>query len=203
MTRGNQEIDPKSMVTPFAFEIAPELLYTPLASPLKRGLAMTIDGLFVAVLAEQAGWVFILLVGLTLLIQKKSRQLGKLFKWGIYSLMLVMMILVAVDYFTPSERLNTEKNAADGVELSSLKVLGELLDYGPKIIKFSQCTHISCAENELSHLLPAIKESNLSLDEKKSIVINLIDDFPFPLDEKRRLLDIVNTEFTQPLTVDS
>ncbi|WP_157752218.1 hypothetical protein [Shewanella benthica] len=28
--------DPKSIVTPFAFEIAPQVLYTPLATPMKR-----------------------------------------------------------------------------------------------------------------------------------------------------------------------
>ena len=203
MTKDTPEPDPKSMVTPFAFEIAPEILYTPLASPLKRGLAMTIDGLLVAVLAEQAGWIFILLVALTLLIQKKSRQLGQIFKWGLYSLMFIMMILVVADYFTSENKTSAEDNAGDGVELNSLNVISEMLGYGPKIISFSQCTDISCAENELSYLLPAIQESSLNLDEQTSIVTNLIEELPFSIDEKRGLLATMNTELTQPLNIPS
>ena len=61
MTKDTPEPDPKSMVTPFAFEIAPEILYTPLASPLKRGLAMTIDGyLLPCWLSRQAGYLYYL-----------------------------------------------------------------------------------------------------------------------------------------------
>nr|WP_259651064.1 hypothetical protein [Shewanella colwelliana] len=33
----NQVKDPKTIVTPFAFSIAPSVLYTPLASPTKKG----------------------------------------------------------------------------------------------------------------------------------------------------------------------
>jgi hypothetical protein len=201
MSKGNQDADPKSMVTPFAFEIAPKLLYIPLASPLKRGLAMTIDGLLVAVLAEQAGWVFILLVGLTLLIQKKSRQLGKFFKWGLYSLMLVMMLMVVVEELISSDSSSTEYDNANGVEISSLNVIEGLLGYGPQIVSFSQCTNINCAENELSYLLPAIKNPSLSLDEQTSIVTNLIDELPLSADEKRGLLVTMNTELNQLLNV--
>lgn len=52
-----------------------------------------------------------MLVALTLLIQKKSRQLGQLFKWGLYSLMFIMMILVVADYFTSSDMTSAEENA--------------------------------------------------------------------------------------------
>ena len=201
MTKDNQDPDPKSMVTPFAFEIAPEILYTPLASPLKRGLAMTIDGLLVAVLAEQAGWIFILLVALTLLIQKKSREVGKIFKWGLYLLMLVMMILVVTEHFTSSDSSSVKGDVTDGREISSLNVIEDLLGYGPKIISFSQCMDSSCAENELLHLLLAIKKSSLSLDEQTSIVTNLINELPLSVDEKRGLLETMNTDLNQSLSV--
>ena len=47
------------MVTSFAFEMTLELFYVPVASPLKRLLAIIIDALFMAVLAEQARLIFI------------------------------------------------------------------------------------------------------------------------------------------------
>ena len=47
--------DPKSIVTPHAFRVAPELLGTPLARPWRRAAAMLIDLALVGILAL-AGW---------------------------------------------------------------------------------------------------------------------------------------------------
>lgn len=188
MIRENPCVDSKTMVTPFAFEIAPELLYSPLASPLKRGGAMIIDGLLVAVLAEQAGWVFILLVGLTLVIQKKSRQLGKFFKWGLYSLMFVMMIFVAFDNLITTTSSQEQGNIAEGTELSSFQVLGEILDYAPKLVSFSQCSEMACAESELAELLPAVTTSSLTYAEKRAVLSGAIEELPLSVDEQKTLL---------------
>ncbi|ACA87131.1 RDD family protein [Shewanella woodyi] len=192
MIRENPTVDSKAMVTPFAFEIAPELLYSPLASPLKRGGAMIIDGLLVAVLAEQAGWVFILLVGLTLAIQKKSRQLGKFFKWGLYSLMLVMLLVVAFDNLITTSSSNTpsqeQGDKAESAELSSFQVLGEILDYAPKLVSFSQCSDITCAESELAELLPAVITSSLTYAEKRAVLSGAIEELPLSADEQKALL---------------
>ncbi len=50
--------DPREIITPDAFEVAPELLGTPLARPWRRGVAMAIDLLLVVVLGS-AGWFFL------------------------------------------------------------------------------------------------------------------------------------------------
>jgi hypothetical protein len=52
--------DPREIVTPYAFTVAPELLGQPLASPARRGVAMAVDGLLLAILANSPG----LLLGL-------------------------------------------------------------------------------------------------------------------------------------------
>ena len=75
--------DPRTMVTPKAFTIAESVLYTPLATPFKRALAMLIDGLFITILAEQMDWLFVLLVVGIIYIEKRSRQFGRLLKWGL------------------------------------------------------------------------------------------------------------------------
>ncbi len=49
------ERDPKSIVTPHAFRVTPELLGTPLARPWRRAAAMLIDLTLVGILAL-AGW---------------------------------------------------------------------------------------------------------------------------------------------------
>ena len=50
--------DPREVVTPDAFSVAPELLGTPLAKPWRRGVAMGIDLLAIVILGS-AGWFFL------------------------------------------------------------------------------------------------------------------------------------------------
>ncbi|BAJ01620.1 RDD family protein [Shewanella violacea] len=180
--------DPKSIVTPFAFEIAPQVLYTPLATPMKRGLAILVDGLLISVLAEQAGLVFILFVGLTLLIQKKSRELGRLFKWGLYLAMLVMMLWVTLGDFlssTDDDDLNTESDFS--TTDMSIKKVGQFIGYVPHIIGFSTCLTLDCAEIELAKLVPALRASALPFSEQASILKNVIEDIDLSNADKASL----------------
>ncbi|WP_076414869.1 RDD family protein [Shewanella sp. UCD-KL12] len=184
----NTEPDPKSIVTPFAFEIAPQVLYTPLATPLKRGLAMLVDGLLISVLAEQAGWVFILLVGLTLLIQRKSRELGKLFKWGLYLSMLIMMLWVTVGNLLPTiddESIGEEPGFSENQQ--TVEVVGQFIAFMPYIIRFSVCKTYACADEELAQLLPILSRSKLPVAEQASILTNAIDDSELSADDRERL----------------
>jgi uncharacterized RDD family membrane protein YckC len=50
--------DPREIVTPDAFEVAPDLLGIPLAKPWRRGLAMVVDLVLVGILGT-AGWFFL------------------------------------------------------------------------------------------------------------------------------------------------
>ncbi len=50
--------DPREIITQDAFEVAPELLGTPLARPWRRGLAMAVDLLLIVILGS-AGWFFL------------------------------------------------------------------------------------------------------------------------------------------------
>ncbi|NRD74324.1 RDD family protein [Shewanella sp. VB17] len=196
MTIQNQDADPKYMVTPLAFQMAPELLYVPLASPLKRFLAMFIDALFVAVLAEQAGFIFIFFVGLTLSIQKKSRELGKLFQWFLYLVMLFMLLVTVNNLVSPATSSEVE-NGNEGEELGTMKERIVLLGSGSKVMSLYQCEDIECAENELIDLITVLKESNVNNNLKSSVLINLVNDLSFSSVEKNTLLDILNTELPQ------
>ncbi|QYK14955.1 RDD family protein [Shewanella rhizosphaerae] len=181
--------DPKTIVTPFAFHVAPELLYTPLASPLKRGLAMLIDGLLISVLAEQAGALFILLVGLTLVIERRSHQLGKALKWGLYLAMLLMTIWVTSDniisYGDADKGKDVEKVAqTTGQQAESLNALKVM----PQIIALSLCEEASCADEKLIKLLSAMDSLKASDREKVALASQLIDELSLPSQEKQLLM---------------
>jgi uncharacterized RDD family membrane protein YckC len=59
--------DPKSVITPEALHVAPELLGLPLARPWRRGAAMAIDGVLVSILSNAPGILLGLAAGLVLL----------------------------------------------------------------------------------------------------------------------------------------
>ncbi len=56
--------DPRTMVTPFAFAVAPDLLGMPLASPSRRLLAFLMDGALIALLSRMGLPVFLLAMAL-------------------------------------------------------------------------------------------------------------------------------------------
>ncbi|WP_394393416.1 RDD family protein [Shewanella woodyi] len=123
---------------------------------------------------------------------EKSRQLGKFFKWGLYSLMLVMLLVVAFDNLITTTSSNTpsqeQGDKTEGAELSSFQVLGEILDYAPKLVSFSQCSEMACAENELAELLAALAISSLTYAEKRAVLSGAIEELPLSADEQKTLL---------------
>lgn len=54
----NAAHDPRQIVTPDAFSVAPELLGTRLAHPWRRAAAMAVDGIAIAIVG-QLGWIFV------------------------------------------------------------------------------------------------------------------------------------------------
>ncbi|MCG9714935.1 RDD family protein [Shewanella insulae] len=190
------------MVTPFAFHVAPELLYTPLASPLKRGLAMLIDGLLISVLAEQAGALFILLVGLTLVIERRSHQLGKALKWGLYLAMLLMTIWVTSDNIISYGEADKDREGdklaqttnQQAESLNALKVM-------PQILALSLCEEASCAEEKLTKLLGALDSLKANDREKMTLASQLIDELSLPSQEKEALMQRLNQAYPNAYAV--
>ncbi|NIN70847.1 MAG: hypothetical protein GTO46_02705 [Gemmatimonadetes bacterium] len=66
--------DPREIITPDAFSVAPELLGTPLARPWRRGVAMGLDLLLIAIVAGlRISW-FLLFSALTILLFRAAMR---------------------------------------------------------------------------------------------------------------------------------
>ena len=167
--------DPKTMVTPHAFTIADTVLYTPLAAPLKRALAMLIDGLLITVLAEQMDWMFVLLVGGIIYIEKRSHQLGRLLKWGLYAAMLAFMLLTTADnLLNVNGSSNTDnEQAVEGAALGK-----QILTSLPAIISLSLCDNYACGKTQVQSLREVIENASASKGmtetERREIVLSTI-----------------------------
>ena len=65
--------DDRNVITPDAYRLEPALLGTPLARPARRGAAMAVDGIFIAMLANVAS-VFLPLVAAAVLFRSSKRE---------------------------------------------------------------------------------------------------------------------------------
>ncbi|QYJ87990.1 RDD family protein [Shewanella mesophila] len=190
------------MVTPFAFNIAPSVLYTPLASPVKRGIAIAIDGLLISVLAEQAGWLFILLVGLTLLIERRSHQIGKAFKWALYFSMLIMTIWVTsdnlIEYKRGSNAQSDSINDTIGIREPSVSASLKIL---PDILALTMCETRSCAETKLVSLMAIVEGMSITAQEKRQMLLQVISELELSQEDISELSQLVVNRF--PMAADS
>lgn len=73
-------IDPRTHITPDAFKVAPALLGTPLASPSRRALALLIDLVLAATLAELGGFFIGLAVAIVFFRVATRHTVDKRFK---------------------------------------------------------------------------------------------------------------------------
>ncbi|AZQ10288.1 RDD family protein [Shewanella khirikhana] len=163
--------DPRTIITPHAFSVAEGLLYTPLASPLKRGIAICIDGLLISVLAEDAGVVFVALVLLTSYLGKRLGGFGRWAKIALYTLMTVVMIYAVSDNFTTTDA-DTDTKAPVTVP--------EAISVLPKVIALSLCDDASCAQSKASELADSLAASNIAREDAEAMLFAPLDELDIP-----------------------
>ncbi|MCE9790429.1 RDD family protein [Shewanella indica] len=163
--------DPRSIVTPAAFSVAPELLYTPLAKPWKRALAFMIDGLLVAILAEQAGPLFVLLMCLlAYYIHNHANRISTWAKGLLYLFMAAVLLWSAVPQMI---KVNGLQQSRDN------EIQGQtLLTLTPQLLRLSLCENKACAQHEAGLLVHAAAEAGLSRTQAETMLQGALDDLP-------------------------
>ncbi|SDJ45459.1 RDD family protein [Ferrimonas sediminum] len=134
--------DPRTIITPTAFEVAPKLLNRPLASPWRRGLALMLDLLMVVMLAElplELLWAILLAVGWVRwrgIKVKAKMQTGIYLALGLW-LLFTMVFNASTDYPQqsppPRIEIQTDNEAlaqicdAEDQALCTLKLASDLM----------------------------------------------------------------------------
>lgn len=192
--------DPKTMVTPRAFTIAEAVLYTPLATPLKRALAIMIDALLITVLAEQMDWMFVLLVAGILYIEKRSRKLGRLLKWALYALMLVFMLLVTADNLVNVHAL-VEPSGDESSSAQQPTGKAVIMSI-PTLVSLSLCEDYDCGHSQIQSLQKIIAtSSNDGVSELREMVLNTLKDSAINTADRERLqTDVLNGSLWPSIT---
>lgn len=195
--------DPKTMVTPKAFTIAASVLYTPLATPLKRMLAILIDGLLITVLAEQMDWMFVLLVVSIIWIEKRSRKFGRLLKWGLYALMLVFMLLTTANNLFDFN--GTDVKSSEGVE-QQLALGEQIITSLPALMSLSQCNNYACGKTQVQSLHEVIKNASgskgMTENDQREIVLATIANSSLPaIDSEKLQAEVLNGSLWPVITL--
>ncbi len=95
--------DPREIITPDAFSVAPELLGKPLATPWRRGAAMAIDLVAISLLTRTGGFFLGLAASfffLRLAYRSKGGRFGKVSRQGAFGCLglLVLTITLATSW---------------------------------------------------------------------------------------------------------
>lgn len=157
--------DPRTIITPHAFSVAEALLYTPLASPLKRAIAVGIDGLLITILAEEAGIVFVLLVLATSYLARRLGNIGRWAKISVYALMTLVVIYGVFENFNRTESsYNPNITGPQAVSLI------------PSVISLSLCETQECAELKAGSLVRELAATDMVREEAEAMLAGALDE---------------------------
>ncbi|MDO6692465.1 RDD family protein [Aliiglaciecola sp. 3_MG-2023] len=93
-SKHQQRQETRDVVTPYAFEVAPDLFGTPLATPFRRGLALAIDLILVAILSSVTGNALAIIVAILLWVTSRRLKREKRLPWVINLVRITAGILV-------------------------------------------------------------------------------------------------------------
>jgi len=218
--------DPRTIVTPYAFSVHPDLLGMPLATPWQRLGAITLDGIVIFGLSRIGGTTLAVASGvlfLWLALRRPAKDaVGKAFRvfvgcFGVAVLGSTAMViggirlaekvqenpeafgelLSGISEFADSANLNVA--LGEGPAADSVR-LGDLARMGPGLIALRGVTDPSRAREMASEAATRGRDNGMSLQDIRTILSEFMpDDQPWS-DEAQGMVDEVMAELRLGLT---
>jgi len=193
------EDETKQILTPFAFEIDKTLFGVPLSVPWKRGVALLIDLLLIAMLAETPGEVLALVVAITFFrlgSKRRAKMLGK--KRGIAKMLLRLLgafiifvvLLDIIDEVTSSSgqlEYNPWQGSGTESKLTNTIALGAITGKAFIGISQSDCQNYNCWFEHASPLIEQLAELNLPIEQAGGVIGEVVDEMSLPKQERVNL----------------
>lgn len=171
----------RQIVTPHAFTVADELIGQPLAKPLRRGIAMGIDGVIISGLAS-ASLVFVLPTMLYLCWNRyKANKSNHLLLMALATLGMLLTLnwapeLVKEHQSRQVQDLNLNPVAAAQLAKVSLELSTKACDK-------------PCVEEKIKALAQELQNSGISVEDQQELLDGVLELTELPEPEKRALLD--------------
>jgi hypothetical protein len=189
------EEETKKVLTPFAFKIDENLFGIPLAVPWRRGFALFIDFILIAILSGAPGELLAIVVAVTayrmgnVKTNNKTGQLKKLKRISLRLFGAFIIFVILIDTLptlfedSPADNPAISKSADNSLNWADGIALGALSTGTFQKINASSCTGISCWKSEL---LPFVEQLP-TLTQNDETVKTLVDTMVATVDEKNKL----------------
>lgn len=173
----------RQIVTPHAFTVADELIGQPLAKPMRRGIAIGIDGLIISGLAS-ASLIFVLPTMLYLCwnrykAQKKNHLLLMVF---------ATLAMLGTLSWAPQLVQEQEQDASSASDMNLTPHAGAELAKVSLELSTKACDD-ECVEDKIKELALELQESGVSTEHQRDLLDGVLDITELKGVEKRALLD--------------
>jgi uncharacterized RDD family membrane protein YckC len=173
----------RQIVTPHAFTVADELIGQPLAKPIRRGIAIGIDGLIISGLAS-ASLVFVLPTMLYLCwnrykAQKKNHLLLMVF---------ATLGMLGTLSWAPQLVQEQEQDTTSASDMNLTPHAGAELAKVSLELSTKACDD-ECVEGKIKELALELQESGVSTEHQRDLLDGVLDITELKGAEKRALLD--------------
>lgn len=150
----------RAVVTPHVFAVAPELIGQPLAKPARRGVAMLIDGFFIAALTS-GSLIFVLpMLGYIAWSRWQAAKTGQM-----ALLLSAALVLFITNNWLPTLTSNdaVRQFTSNAIFVSSALRLAQ-----------DNCD-TACAQQQLALVVPQLQAASLKKTEQKELLNELLD----------------------------
>lgn len=171
----------RQIVTPHAFTVADELIGQPLAKPLRRGIAMGIDGLIISGLAS-ASLIFVLPTMLYLCWNRYKTQNRN------HLLLMVFATLCMLGTLSWAPQLVQEQDRTSASDMNLTPHAGAELAKVSLELSTKACDD-QCVEDKIKELALELQESGVAVRDQKDLLDGVLDLTELKGAEKRALLD--------------
>lgn len=170
----------RQIVTPHAFVVADELIGQPLAKPVRRGIAMGIDGVIISGLAS-ASLVFVLPTMLYLCWNRYKAQKKN------HLLLMVFATLCMVSTLSWAPQL-VQKGSTSAADLDLTPTAAAELAEVSLTLSTQDCD-ATCAEQKTKTLALELQNSGVSIKQQKDLLDGILDLTELKGVEKRALIE--------------
>lgn len=186
-------VDNKSIVTPYAFGVADELLNHPLASPTRRLCAMLIDLLCIAIMSTLnafflAGFAALTLLRTNIRLARQKQMPRTRILLSVFIVLLVLFVLFGI-----VDSITGEEEQTSDPEVSGAQVIAT----GALYLAWYNCGDINCKTDLLDGFIEVYGESDIDEEQLVDAFSEFLGNDP-QLSEQQRtdLLSAAQTKFS-------
>ncbi|NMP32504.1 RDD family protein [Thalassotalea sp. M1531] len=206
----------RQILTPFAFEIDKTLFGLPLAKPWKRGVALLVDLMLIAMLSSAPGELLAVVIAVTayrLGSKKRAEQMGKVkgqkrraIMRGIGAFILLVMLLDTLpslfgqlDSVTKSPETPSNSINSDELDLKTTLKIASLVTQATTIAQRSQCENVDCWRAGLSDIVSDVAwlAHEKGLDEIDTTFADLVEETNLTTAEQKQLVEGLKSDFNK------